>query len=290
MLSELQGLRDELRTLVVDLDVDRIDGVAVRNRVVVFAEVERIAAAGKMLAMGRVDATGSWANTGAKSPADWLANVSGTGIGPAIETVQLSRSLEKLPETESSARQGTLSLPQASAVTRAAIEAPADEKKLLSAAQRGGLTEVKRESARILAAARSSEEETARAKRQRSARSLAFWIDDEGMMCGKFRLEPVVGIAFRRRVEADAKKYFDIARKQGVRETQENYAADALIGRTNPSPDVGGSAALTTVAIPGPERPGANVDLIVVVDLAPLLRGELRDGERCEIPLQPPDG
>ena len=147
MLTEIQGLRDELRTRVVGLDVDRIDGVAARNLVVVFAEMERIAAAGKMLAIGRVDTTGSWANTSAKSPADWLSNVAGTGIGPAIETVQLSRSIEKLPETASSIRQGILSLPQASAVTRAAIKAPGEEQHLLRAAHRGGLTEVKRESA-----------------------------------------------------------------------------------------------------------------------------------------------
>ena len=76
----------------------------------------------------------SWANTGAKSPADWLSTVSGTGLGLAIETVTVARSLEKLPETELSLRQGTLSLPQASAVTRAAIKAPSEEKKLLSAA------------------------------------------------------------------------------------------------------------------------------------------------------------
>ncbi len=280
MLTEIQGLRDELRTCVVGLDVDRIDGVAARNLVVVFAEMERIASAGKMLAMGRVDATGSWANTGAKSPADWLSNVAGTGIGPAIETVAVARSIEKLPETELSIRQGILSLPQASAVTRAAIKVPGEEQRLLRAAHRGGLTEVKRESARVLAAARSSEEEAERARRQRAARSLTFWVDDEGMTCGKFRLEPTAGIVFRRRIEAAAKKIFDTARKQGVRDTQENYAADALIAHiTSPQP-----AGESTSEMPVVAKPTDNIDVVVVIDFEALLRGELRDGERCEIP------
>ena len=170
MLTDIQGLRDAIRTQVMSLDVDRIDGVAARNLVVVFAEIERIAAAGKLLAMGRVDATGAWANTGKKSPADWLADVSGSGLGVAIEAVELSRSLESLPETEQSLRQGMLSLPQAAAVTLAAKKVPGEEKKLLVTAKRGGLSALKREAARVIAAARSREEEAARAKRQRASR------------------------------------------------------------------------------------------------------------------------
>ena len=52
MLTDIQDLRDALRTQVMGLDVDCIDGVAARNLVVVFAEIERIAAAGKMLPDG----------------------------------------------------------------------------------------------------------------------------------------------------------------------------------------------------------------------------------------------
>ncbi len=78
MLTEIQGLRDKLRTCVVGLDTDRIDGVSARNLVVVFAEMERIAAAGKMLAISSV------AHPTQTTTTRLVADANGPACGPLI--------------------------------------------------------------------------------------------------------------------------------------------------------------------------------------------------------------
>ena len=329
MLRTILGLRDQLGDVVAKLEVDCLDGAMAKQFVVVFAEIERIAVAGKVLAAGRVEATGVWASHGAKSSADWLADVSGTALGPAIDAIEVARDLNECPETESNLRQGVLSLPQAREITRAVRKNPKAEKDLIGVAKRSRLAELKREAERVKAAARTAEDEVARALRHRSLRSLRFWRDDDGMECGAFRLEPAQGVAFRKRLEAEATKLFNAARRCGVRDTSEQYAADALVGLVAPgaasedcstatadsgftdrAPGVHSSAAPQPSAAHAPEaepasstqpaaqthapgaertRPaaanaGVNVELCVVVDYEALLRGDLAEGERCEIP------
>ena len=86
MLTTIEALRDELKSWVAALDVACIDGRQAARVVSVCAEVERVAAAAKLLATARVESTGVWANTGAKSSADWLARVSGADLNSAIQT------------------------------------------------------------------------------------------------------------------------------------------------------------------------------------------------------------
>lgn len=109
MLTEIETLRDELKSWVAALDVRCIDGRQAVRVVAVSAEIERVAAAAKKLATARVEATGVWANSGAKSPADWLAKVSGTGLNAAIHTATVARAIDELPSTQESLGNGTLS-------------------------------------------------------------------------------------------------------------------------------------------------------------------------------------
>lgn len=310
MLSELHSLRDTLKASVAVLDIDVIDGPLAKKLVVVFAEIERVAAAGKALAMAGVESSGAWTTNGAASPAVWLANVAGTSIGAAHDTLMIGRSVEMLPETNAALRSGNLSAAQATEVVRAAIKDPDSEQKLLESARRDGLAGVKRESARVVAAARDKDDQAAVAKRQRALRSLHFFRDAEGMECGSWRLEPKVGIVLRRRLEKDANSFFNAARKLGVRDTPENYLADALADLMEPARTsqprtdrpVDTSATRTedpetpsmfdtdheTADTPEPtaDRPrtDVHVEINVVVDYEPLLRGYLLPGERCEIP------
>lgn len=277
MLCEMQTLRESLKASVAALDTDVIDGSLAKQLVATFAEIERVAAAGKTLAMRRVESSGAWSTKGAASPAVWLANVAGTSVGAAHETLMIARSVDALPETNTALRGGKLSAAQATEVVRAAAKDPGSEQRLLESARRDGLTGVKRESARVIAAVRDKDDQVAVAKRQRALRSLHFFRDAEGMECGTWRLEPKVGIVLRRRLEHDANSFFNAARKLGVRDTPENYLADALTALTVVPP----AAATECERITDTH---VRVEVSVVVDYEPLLRGYLLPGERCEIP------
>ena len=315
MLCEIQTLRESLKASVAALDTDVIDGSLAKQLVATFAEIERVAAAGKALAMRRVVSSGAWSTNGAASPAVWLANVAGTSIGAAHETLMIARSVDMLPETNAALRGGKLSVAQATEVVRAAAKDPGSEQRLLESAHRDGLTSVKRESARVIAAMRDKDDQAAVAKRQRALRSLHFFRDAEGMECGTWRLEPKVGIVLRRRLEHDANNFFNAARKLGVRDAPENYLADALTALTEPASTTAAVIGGPTDKHPNPNRTvnratpsmfteNANdsstpcavnsavgqppttvkVEVNVVVDYEPLLRGYLLPGERCEIP------
>ncbi len=293
MLSELHCLTATLKTSVTALDMDCIDGSVAKKLVATFAEIERVAAAGKTLAMARVESTGVWSTSGATSSAVWLADVTGTSIGAANDTLVIARSVESMPETNSALRNGRLSAAQATEVVRATVKDPTAEQRLLESARRDGLAGVKREAARVIASARDQQDQAAVAKRQRALRSVYFFRDDNGMECGTYRLEPTVGIVLRRRLEKDANRFFNAARRQGTRDTPNNYLADALAalfqpeatefkGRDFKGPGIEDTQAEGT----GSEvsRTVVNVEVNVVVDYEPLLRGHLLPGEKCEIP------
>ncbi len=304
-----------MKASVAVLDTDVIDGSLAKQLVATFAEIERVAAAGKTLAMRRVESSGAWSTNGAASPAAWLANIAGTSIGAAHETLMIARSVDTLPETNTALRGGKLSAAQATEVVRAAAKDPGSEQRLLESARRDGLIGVKRESARVIAAVRDKDDQAEVAKRQRALRSLHFFRDAEGMECGSWRLEPKVGIVLRRRLEHDANNFFNAARKLGVRDTPENYLADALTALTEPAPAAAPVPGGPTDTHPNPNRTvdratpsmftenaidrstacaintaggqpptAVKVEVNVVVDYEPLLRGYLLPGERCEIP------
>jgi hypothetical protein len=61
-------------------------------------------------------------------------------------------------------------------------------------------------------------------------RSVRKWVDDEGMLCGKWRLAPSEeSAAFAARLEAETDRIFQEAYRAGRREPNEAYAADAFL-------------------------------------------------------------
>jgi hypothetical protein len=71
------------------------------------------------------------------------------------------------------------------------------------------------------------------ARRQREARDFSHWRDELGMVCGAFRLQPIPGIAFINRLEAEADRLRAEAKKQiagaEVPEPRGRYVADAFV-------------------------------------------------------------
>ncbi len=104
-------------------------------------------------------------------------------------------------------------------------------------------------------------------ERQHRAREFTHWIDDDGMVAGRFRLLPEVGAPLVNRVDAEADREYRRAWQQGGRETRPVYAADALVSLLSGQ----GSGRVL------------RADLVVVVDLDALQRGHAHDGERCHV-------
>jgi len=65
MFEILHRAVDELRHLVAEFEPDRFDGAGARTMVQLFAEIERLGAAGKSLATRQVVATDAWKYDGA---------------------------------------------------------------------------------------------------------------------------------------------------------------------------------------------------------------------------------
>jgi Domain of unknown function (DUF222) len=121
MFQQVRQASDPLRRVVADLDPSRLDGAQARRLVEEFAEVERLAAAGKALALRRVEETRAWADAGPfRDAAAWLAATGGTTVGHARATVETAARLEEFPETEAALRGGELSEVQVNEVVSAA--------------------------------------------------------------------------------------------------------------------------------------------------------------------------
>jgi hypothetical protein len=173
--------------------------------------------------------------------------------------------VEKLPATRAAFATGLLSETTAGIVAKAAVVDPSSEALLLETAQRRDLG-VLREQARNVRLR--AEDAQARHRRQHLAREFSDHIDDEGMVCGRFRLPPEVGTPIVNRIHAETDRVYRQAYKEGRREPRQAYAADALVKL------LGGQG----------KGHATRADLVVVVDLDALKRGHTENGERCHIP------
>ncbi|MCU1457454.1 MAG: protein of unknown function endonuclease, partial [Actinomycetia bacterium] len=170
---------------------------------------------------------------------------------------------ESLPETEAAFRAGQLSAQQVALIAETAVRNPALETELLEHAGEGL---VPLRDACIAAQARTEDPE-ARAKRQHEARSLRMWSAADGMVEGRFRLAPEIGGGLKAAIDEQTRKVFRAKHREGVREEQDAYAADAL-----------------AELVLGPSTGRVGYTAHVVIDHAALVRGHARPGEQCEIP------
>ncbi|MEO6469244.1 MAG: DUF222 domain-containing protein, partial [Acidimicrobiia bacterium] len=173
MLDQLQRTVASTRNLVAHLDTTSLSGCQARTAVTAFVELERLAAAGRTLAIARMTETN--AGPGDDSYRDvesWLAAIAGTSVGAAKGAVGTAQRVRKLPATAEALRNGKLSPTQADAVSAAAKADPAAEDQLLEKAQSAGVRGLKAECDRVTAAAASRARELDNYERIRANRSL----------------------------------------------------------------------------------------------------------------------
>ncbi|MBK5223976.1 MAG: hypothetical protein JJE52_14115, partial [Acidimicrobiia bacterium] len=93
-------VRDLRESLAVCIDSARASSMTAADAVVVVAEAARIENAAvvlKALAARRLAETGAWRNSGDRSPAHYLARVSGTSVGAARTVLDTCSRLDHLP-------------------------------------------------------------------------------------------------------------------------------------------------------------------------------------------------
>jgi hypothetical protein len=109
-LPDLQSLVHVLRDAVRQLESGCLDSAEASEAVRVFAEVERLAEAGTILAARQVERSGAWRKEGHRSAAHWMAQAAGVAVGQAVGALEMARRLEHLPRTARAFAEGHLSL------------------------------------------------------------------------------------------------------------------------------------------------------------------------------------
>jgi hypothetical protein len=117
-----------------------------------------------------------------------------------------------------------------------------------------------------------------------------MWTTADGMVAGAYQVPPEEGAAMKVRLEADTRRIFRERRKSGEHESQDAYAADALVAAITAPPiaDADGAVGALSGKRAGgrarrPSRP-VGYTVHVVLDHDALTRGETVGEETCEIP------
>ncbi len=157
-----------------------------------------------MRLLAKFDRRTGWRDTGFSSTAEWLAWRIGIKPNAARERLRTALALEQLPQISEAMRNGELSFTKVRTLTRVAT--PKSEPTLLDFARAGSAANLERIVRGWKTLDRKSEV-TAEQIRHRSRRFSAF-VDDDGMIVVRGRLDPEVGALFMRAVEAASDALF----------------------------------------------------------------------------------
>jgi len=261
MLDRLRDLVAGARDVVAGLS-DRLGDRETAESVELFAQLERLASAGRTIAGRRVETSRLWAAQGYRTPAQWMATHAKTTVGSAITTLETGRRLEQLPATRDALVSGALSMLQAAEITNAASAAPEAERSLLDAARTESVAGL-REKCRAVAAAANHDPDAD--ERLHRSRYLRHWSDADGAVRLDARLTPDAGARVMAVIDARSKRFRDDARRACAVERREAYAADALVS-------------LADATTPGPRAV-----VHVHVDESAWTRGHTERGETCRV-------
>jgi len=271
-LNLLERVADQLRTGLADFEPERMTGADAARMLAGFAEIEKLAAGGKLLSARRVESSNVWRRQGHRSAAAHVAEATGSGLGPAINALKAARCLGSLPATDDAMRNGRLSETQVKEIAGAAMVQPDAEQELVDAAGKQPLNVLKLRCRRVRA---SGTDQRQAYEKIRRGRYLHHWTDDDGAVRFDAKLTPDEGARLEAAVKAETRRLAAEARRAGCEEPARALAADALVGlacrnATPERPDGSSSGPATMVH--------------VRVDHEALMRGHLEPGEICEIP------
>ncbi len=279
-----------VKTFVAGLESARYSGADSVSLVAFFTEIERTAVAGKTLAARRVEESNVHLLRGHRSAAELLAAQTGDSVGEARELIRLGRQLVDQPELEVAFRGGKLSRRRAALVADAAKVNPGKERDLVDGAQTDSDASLKERCLRAKAEGRSKEDAERHRRRSTSSGRPGPAPTPTGRSVSMPSSPPKPGPSCRRpsrpRPTASSPRPGGRAVSRPLTPTGPTPSSPWSPGGGSSARKAGAGAPWGTVAGPdGPPRardPKATVS--VVVGLEALRRGQVHDGERCEIP------
>ena len=100
MFDAIDRATSALRSVLTSVEPGCLTGADAARMLEAFTEVERIGAAGKTLAARRVEESNYWRHDGHRTAASWLAAKTGSGVGPALDTLNTAARLADLPKKD----------------------------------------------------------------------------------------------------------------------------------------------------------------------------------------------
>ncbi len=269
MFDKLRDIVTHLREVSSRIDIDVVAGKDAAALVGIADEIRRAGDSLRTVAVGQVERTNSWKGEGAKSISEWLSIETDCPQYEAQSVVLLATQLQHLPVTQAALRNGTLSNAQAVEVARSAIVAPNAETQLLNLAQHATVRDLRDASSRVVAGAT---DEAERHRQVHKSRYFKSWTDLDGSFNVRGRMTVANGALVMAALKPIQDEIFKVARKSGVHERPEAYAADALMAlcakaTTKQSSESGGKAT----------RPNAVINIRIDIDA--LKRGHTEHGE-----------
>ena len=234
------------------------------------ARAERQLAGVKARLAGRVAETPIWQRQGYRSAAHWLARQSGSSVAEAVGVLQTAERLKDLPSTTEAVVDGALSRAQAAAVTDAATVAPDAEQDLVALAAKESLKALQDEATRRKTA---HLDEQQRHQRVRASRHVRFGTEADGAATMSVRTTADALAEIKAAIAHYQSQIFEVARKEGLRDPFEAYAADGLLAMARASMNPGAGM--------GPTK-RVPTKVVIRVDHTALVRGHTRPGETCE--------
>jgi hypothetical protein len=232
--------------------------------------LERAGAAIKTMLAAKVEEAGAWKARGYRSAAEQLARLGGTSVAVARETLETSKSLTALPETQAALQRGDVSVTQARAIASAAVVDASAETRLIQLAGKTNLNELRDACLKTRAAADPDPDATyERIRRQRHGRD---YTDGEGAWNLHLRGPADQGSKIMTALEPGIDAAFERARAEGRHESRDAYVWDALVALADGAPD--GAAK---------KKPKPRYYGLLRVDVEALRRGAIEGEEVCEI-------
>ena len=283
--AELTGIIEGVASFVSSFEAGRYSSGDAALLVKVFARGERLCAAGKTVAAARAAEANAHQLAGHRSPAHWLAEVTGESVGDAMGVLAIGDALASQPGVDDAFRSGKLSRSRARAVTDAVKVNPRCEDQLVEAAQSDTMGQLRDRCLRAKAQGRSKEDEAAHYQALRRNRSCRTWTDQaDGAFRLEARLAPDDGAALLAALRAESDRVFHRARKAGMIESPDAYAADALVALITGQATRGTSSSDDSDSQSPSRQSRSSSNVHVRVDLDALRQGAVSHGQICEIP------
>lgn len=226
---QLSEVVDRLAEVVDGLEPGCLTGADASKLVELFERGQRLCTAGKTLAAGRVAECQEWARNGARTPRDWLSEISGTSPGHAQRMLDTAGRLHDQPELADAMKSGEISPEQADEISKVADEHPDATKFLIGEAKRRGFKGFKKSCRQVALSSRSREEDQDKARRQLEMQYYRDSIDADGMGRIDARLAPLEFAAWKSLFSPFEREAFENANRQGRREPNDRYRAEALL-------------------------------------------------------------